>query len=143
MRPTSRRLRSLAALLAACALSHSALGQPIVRDGTTSTLVTPSGGNFQITAGNQAGANLFHSFTSFSIPSGRTATFSGAPSIQNIISRVTGSDASQIDGTLQSTIAGANFYLINPHGVNFGAGAHLDVSGSVHMAAADYLKLAN
>jgi filamentous hemagglutinin family protein len=103
--------------------------------------VSRSGTTFSITAGTQRGSNLFHSFTEFSVPTNNTATFSGSASVQNIIGRVTGDSASSINGTLRSTIAGANLYLINPHGVSFGASAHLDVSGSVHVSTADYVSL--
>ena len=39
---------------------------------------------------------------------------------------------SQIDGTLRSTIPGADVWLLNPSGVVFGEGAQLDVRGSFH-----------
>ena len=44
---------------------------------------------------------------------------------QSIITRVTGNNFSDINGTLNSN--GANFLLINPHGVVFGTGVKLDV----------------
>src|SRR5262245_53692158 len=61
--------------------------------------------------GEQRGGNLFHSFKFFSIGNGERATFTdqGAPdpgAIENVISRVTGGELSQIDGTLHSTIPG-------------------------------------
>ncbi len=94
--------------------------------------------------GEQRGRNLFHSFLRFSIGSGERATFTdeGAPSpgeIENVISRVTGGEYSQIDGTLHSTIPGADVWLLNPSGVVFGAGAELDVKGSFHGGTGDYV----
>ncbi|MDM8551055.1 filamentous hemagglutinin N-terminal domain-containing protein [Desulfobacterales bacterium HSG2] len=91
--------------------------------------------------GQQAGTNLFHSFHRFNIHSDETATFSGPPSLQNIISRVTGGDSSWIDGQLRSDIAGADMYLLNPAGVMFGPNASLDLGGSLHVSTADYLRL--
>ena len=63
--------------------------------------------------------------------------------MSNIIGRVTGGEISLIDGTLRSTIPGANLYLLNPAGVLFGENAALDVPGSVHVSTADYLRLAD
>jgi len=93
--------------------------------------------------GEQAGPNLFHSFSSFGIGSGETATFDGPSSIRNVISRVTGGTESDIYGTLRSTMPGADVYLLNPSGILFGAGAKLDVMGSFHATTADYIKLAD
>jgi filamentous hemagglutinin family protein len=76
------------------------------------------------------GANLFHSFSQFSIRESETATFTGSAEIQNVVSRVTGGDVSQIDGTLRSTIPGADLYLINAAGVAFGP-AFLQVASHV------------
>src|SRR5262245_14266332 len=94
--------------------------------------------------GEQRGGNLFHSFSKFSIGSGERATFTadGAPdpgAIDNVISRVTGPDPSQIDGTLHSTIPGADVWLLNPSGVMFGEGAKLDVPASFHASTGDYV----
>jgi large exoprotein involved in heme utilization and adhesion len=54
-----------------------------------------------------------------------------------VLSRVTGGDPSRIDGTLRSTIPGADFYFLKPAGVMFGPGARLDVPGSFHVSTAD------
>jgi len=90
--------------------------------------------------GKQAGQNLFHSFSSFNVGTGESATFTGPGGIQNIVSRVTGGNYSTIDGTLRSTIQGANLYFLNPWGVVFGPNASLDVKGSFHVSTADYLR---
>ncbi|MCP4109501.1 MAG: filamentous hemagglutinin N-terminal domain-containing protein, partial [Desulfobacteraceae bacterium] len=85
--------------------------------GTAGKLALP-GPDFDVKAeyGTQAGTNLFHSFQKFNIHSNESATFSGPGSVQNIIGRVTGGDISWIDGTLRSTIPGADLYLLNPAG---------------------------
>ncbi len=91
--------------------------------------------------GKQAGANLFHSFEQFNIHKGESATFTGPDSVQNIISRVTGGNASWIDGKLASTIPNADLYFLNSAGLMFGPNASLDLSGSFHISTADYLRL--
>jgi filamentous hemagglutinin family protein len=101
--------------------------------GTTTYHITDS-------LGKQAGQNLFHSFSSFNVWAGESATFTGSSGIQNIVSRVTGGNYSTIDGTLRSTIQGANLYFLNPWGVVFGPNASLDVKGSFHVSTADYLR---
>jgi filamentous hemagglutinin family protein len=96
--------------------------------------------------GRQSGRNLFHSFERFGIGAGQTATFTDqglrqdAPAVTNVISRVTGRTASEIHGTLRSTIPGADVWLMNPNGVLFGPGARLDVGGSFHVTSADEIR---
>ncbi len=101
------------------------------------------GPNYEIKAdyGSQAGGNLFHSFNQFNVHSGESATFSGPDSVQNIISRVTGGDASWIDGKLGSSIPNADMYFLNPAGVMFGSDVSLDLGGSFHVSTADYLRM--
>lgn len=91
--------------------------------------------------GKQYGANLFHSFQKFDIPEGQIVTFTGGSDIARVISRVTGGDISQIEGTLRSTLPNADLYLINPAGITFGANAKLDVPGSVYFSTASHLYL--
>ncbi len=115
----------------------------IVTDGTLGNRINLQAPNYQITQdlGTTVGSNLFHSFEQFNIYSGETATFSGTENIQNVISRVTGGNASTINGTLRNSIPNANTYLINPYGIMFGSNAQLDVQGSFHASTADYLTL--
>src|SRR5689334_4084769 len=93
--------------------------------------------------GKQVGGNLFHSFSSFNVGQGQTATFSGPGSVNNIISRVTGGQTSQVDGQIASTIPGANLFLLNPSGWVFGSHATLNVQGSVHVSSTDTLHFAD
>ena len=104
----------------------------------------PAGGDaYTITGGAQRGNNLFHSFSDFNVPSFGQATFDGPASIQNVLSRVTGTNLSMIDGTISTRTAmpSANFFLINPNGVMFGPSAALDVGGAFHASTANYIKL--
>lgn len=102
-------------------------------------------GDFAITPdlGRQVGPNLFHSFHRFDLSRTESATFSGADSVQRIMVRVTGGKASDIDGTLRSTIDGADLYLMNPAGILFGPNAKLETSGSVLLTTADVIRLSD
>lgn len=103
---------------------------------------TLTGGDINIpeALGTTRGANLFQSFSRFSIDRGQTVTFQGGPALKNIISRVTGGDVSSIDGTLKSAAPHADFYLINPQGVVFGQHAQIDVPAAFHAGTADELR---
>jgi filamentous hemagglutinin family protein len=89
--------------------------------------------------GRLAGTNLFHSFREFSVPVGKSATFTSISPVENVIARVTGGSASAIDGALRSTIDGADLFVLNPSGVIFGPEASLDLRGSFHVSTADAL----
>src|SRR5262245_4148160 len=127
------------------AVSQAQVRTTLTPDGTLGTTVTQKGNIYTIKGGTRPenGPNLFHSFDRFSVGTGDTASFTGSTGIANIISRVTGGQRSDIDGTLRSEIAGANLFLLNPSGVMFGSNARLDVSGSFHVSTADYLRFAD
>lgn len=139
-------------LLLFASLQPSAVAAQIVRDGSVgppcvAASCALTGPTFAIGSElgqlSVGGSNLFHSFSRFNIRTGQSATFSGPASVDSIISRVTGTQQSFIDGLLRSTISGADFYLINPRGVVFGPNATLDVGGSFHVSTADYLRFAD
>ena len=117
----------------------------MVLDGKFGSSGPVAGPNYAITEamGAVRGNNLFHSFAQFNLQAGEVASFSGNAKIQNILSRVTGSGASSINGTIRSEIPNANFFFINPNGVIFGPSAAIDVSGSFAASTANYLKLAD
>jgi len=117
----------------------------VVLDGTLGRSGALPGPDYLIGAdlGQQHGGNLFHSFQDFNLDRYESATFSGPNSVQNLISRVTGGNPSQIFGTLRSTIPDADFYFLNPHGILFGEGASLDVQGSFHASTADTLRFSD
>ena len=104
-----------------------------------------TGPHFQIlpTYGRQVGRNLFHSFSAFNLLQGDVARFSGPPEVRNVLARVTGGSVSSIDGTIQSAIPGANFFLMNPAGIVFGPNASIDVGGAFTATTADYIRLAD
>ncbi len=108
----------------------------VTPDGTTNTTVNPDGSNnFTIENGDRAGGNLFHSFDQFSVPTNGSAVFNNAPEIDNIFSRVTGGNMSNIDGLIQAN--DANLFLVNPAGILFGNNARLDIGGSFLGTTAD------
>lgn len=108
--------------------------QVVSPDGTLNTTVTRSGNNFTIINGTAVGANLFHSFQNFSIPTGGSATFNllNTPDISTIFSRVTGGNSSNIDGLVRTlnNRNPVNLFLMNPNGIIFGPNARLNISGS-------------
>ena len=94
-----------AVLAAACALlpwaPPSRAGA--ATDGSTGAVVTLSG-QFTVpqTLGTLRGGNLFHSFARFGVATGESATFSTTDAgIRNVVSRVTGGEASTIQGLLR------------------------------------------
>ena len=96
--------------------------------------------------GKLSGSNLFHSFQTFNLATGESATFTtSTPGIANVISRVTGGDPSLIYGSvsLKAQSGAPNFFFINPAGVLFGAGASVDVPGAFHVSTAESLRFSD
>jgi filamentous hemagglutinin family protein len=130
----------------AYAYTPFALAQQITADTTLPlnqrTQVTNNNPNFQIDGGATQSTNLFHSFREFSVPAGGEAFFNNAITVQNIISRVTGSTPSDIQGTIR-TNGTANLFLINPQGILFGPNARLDIGGSFIASTASSVRFAD
>lgn len=102
--------------------------------GAEGSLVTP-GANVQglpaelIESGALRETNLFHSFSEFNVNNGQRVYFANPTDIENIFSRVTGNNVSNILGTL-GVNGDANLFLLNPNGIIFGPNARLDINGS-------------
>ncbi|WP_168498089.1 filamentous hemagglutinin N-terminal domain-containing protein, partial [Anabaena sp. UHCC 0204] len=94
----------------------------------------------QIESGATRGINLFHSFQEFNVDVGKTVNFANPINIENILTRVTGSNVSNILGTL-GVNGNANLFLINPNGIYFGTGATLNIQGSFTATTANEIKL--
>jgi filamentous hemagglutinin family protein len=129
------------------AVGESVLAQ-IVPDntlGAEGSIVTPDV-NIQgiqgdrIDGGATRGANLFHSFQEFNVGEGRGAYFANPTGIENILTRVTGGNPSNILGRL-GVLGEANLFLLNPNGIVFGSNASLDIQGSFVATTAERIQL--
>jgi filamentous hemagglutinin family protein len=83
-----------------------------------------------IEGGTTCNANLFHSFQEFNVEEQQRVYFDNPADIDNIFSRVTGDNPSNILGTL-GVDGAANLFLLNPNGILFGSNASLDIQGSL------------
>lgn len=103
----------------------------IVPDGTVGTVLTPGAliNGDRVDGGATRGRNLFHSFQEFNINTGRSIYFTNPTDVTNIFTRVTGTNPSNINGTL-GVLGSANLVFMNPNGIVFSPGASLDVKGS-------------
>lgn len=111
------------------------------------TLGNPSVVNFdadirRVAGGERAGGNLFHSFDRFNVRTGEIVHFDNPPTVDRIVTRVTGGQVSHIDGLIRSN-GSADLFLINPSGLIFGGDARLEVGGSFIGSTADGLLFSN
>jgi filamentous hemagglutinin family protein len=95
-----------------------------------------------IEGGAKRGGNLFHSFSEFNVPSSTIVDFVNSSEINNIFSRVTGSDPSDILGQIRVS-GNADLFLLNPNGIIFGSNASLDIGGSFIATTADSFNFAD
>ncbi|NEO63895.1 MAG: filamentous hemagglutinin N-terminal domain-containing protein, partial [Moorea sp. SIO4G2] len=121
----------------------TALGQitPDNTLGNESSVVTPNvnvKGNLAdlIEGGAIRESNLFHSFSDFNVAEFGRVYFDNPAGIENILTRVTGTNVSNILGTL-GVLGNANLFLINPNGIVFGRRSSLDLGGSFFGSTAD------
>ncbi|AFY39971.1 filamentous hemagglutinin family outer membrane protein [[Leptolyngbya] sp. PCC 7376] len=130
-------------------ISLSLISLPVsaqsILDGTTPTDVLPNQmvqGDLAeyITGGFSLNDSTIHSFSDFNVDVGQRVYFQNLVGIDNIITRVTGNNGSNIFGTL-GVDGGANLFLINPNGITFGAEASLDLRGSLFATTATDIEL--
>jgi filamentous hemagglutinin family protein len=96
----------------------------------------------RIRGGALRGANHFHSFSDFNVAGDQRVYFSNETSVENIITRVTGGNRSDIFGKL-GVDGNANLFLINPNGIVFGQNAQLDIAGSFWAGTSDLVIFSN
>jgi len=107
--------------------------------GGESSVVIPADGFpgfFIVGGGAVRGENLFHSFEEFNVNEGGGVLFFDPEAIDNVITRVTGDNPSNILGAL-GMLNDANLFLLNPNGIIFGEGAQLFIQGSFLATTAD------
>ncbi|MGL5134294.1 MAG: filamentous hemagglutinin N-terminal domain-containing protein, partial [Planktothrix sp.] len=133
-------------VLLICLFPTSIAAQTIIpaRDGT-GTQVNHQGNQFNINGGSLSGngANLFHSFEKLGLSQSQILNFISNPNIQNILGRVTGGEASFINGLIQVTGGNSNLFLINPAGIIFGESASLNIPASFTATTANSLGFGN
>jgi filamentous hemagglutinin family protein len=131
-------------------INHLPVNAQITPDntlGNDSSKITPNvsiknGIGDRIDGGVTRESNLFHSFSEFNINDGQRVYFANPSGVLNILTRVTGKDASGIFGTL-GVDGNANLFLMNPNGILFGKNASLDIQGSFVGTTANGLKFGN
>ncbi|MEL6580479.1 MAG: filamentous hemagglutinin N-terminal domain-containing protein, partial [Cyanobacteria bacterium J06621_12] len=79
---------------------------------------------------------LFHSFQEFNVLLNQQIYFANPNGIEQIVTRVTGNNPSNILGTLGIN-GSANLFLLNPNGILFGKNATLDLQGSLLATTAE------
>lgn len=133
----------------AAALTHSysqLVSAQIIPDGslgTNSSVVVPeSTTRDRIDGGVRQNTTLFHSFQDFNIETNNSVYFTNPADIEAIFTRVTGTDLSQLDGTL-GVLGSADLFLLNPNGIVFGPNSQLDISGSFTTSTATSFEWSN
>ena len=95
-----------------------------------------------IEGGAVRGSNVFHSFSDFNIGELQRVYFANPVGIENILSRVTGNNPSDLLGTL-GVDGNANLFFLNPNGITFGPNSQLDITGSFFASTAEAFDFGN
>jgi filamentous hemagglutinin family protein len=129
----------------ASALGDEILVAQIIPDdtlGNESSIVIKTNETDRIDGGAIRGENLFHSFQDFNIATGQQVYFVNPEGIETILSRVTGTNGSDIDGLL-GVDGTASLFLLNPNGLTFGPNAQLDMRGAFTASTAGTIEFAD
>lgn len=141
-----RKQSSFGYLLATCIIaSANGVHAQSITTGANglNTNVDQVGNQYNITGGTQAGGNLFYSLQKLGLSSGEIANFLSNPNVQNVLTRVTGGEASLINGLIQVTGGNSNLFIMNPAGIVFGANASLNVPASFSATTASGIQVGN
>jgi len=145
---STKRLQPLAAAALALCAAAPAAHAAAVTDGSVGAVQSLSGAmTIPQALGTVRGTNLFHSFARFGIAPGESATFTTTDAaLRHVIARVTGGEASTLQGPLALRAAGSStpdLWLVNPAGLLVGAGASFDVPAGLHLGTAPQLRFAD
>ncbi len=164
---TSRAKSSLLSLIGQCAIAPrvlttlgcagslwlgmaaAAIAGPVMLDGSTNSTILDAvtsqssdcSTSCLIQGSDQAGGNLYHSFSEFDVLSGVTVTLDGQ-GLERILMRVTGGQRTDINGLLQVQ-GDADLFLLNPNGLTIGVDGRLDISGSFIGSTAEFVIFEN
>jgi filamentous hemagglutinin family protein len=130
---TSRTVTSLArsaGLVACLATLNPALAAPAGGTVTAGNATITS--NAATTTINQTSDRAVINWSSFNIGATETVTFAQPNAQAAVLNRVTGSQLSSLQGTLN---ANGQVYLVNPNGVLIGSGAHVNVASFIATTA--------
>ncbi len=96
----------------------------------------------RIVGGARRGTSLFHSFQEFNVNEGQRVYFANPVGVKSILGRITGSDVTDLMGTL-GVEGSANLFLLNPNGIIFGPNVRLDITGSFLATTGDRFTFAD
>ncbi|MEM7065621.1 MAG: filamentous hemagglutinin N-terminal domain-containing protein [Cyanobacteria bacterium P01_B01_bin.77] len=119
-----------------------AFGQ-VIPDGTLgseASTVIQQANRQQIAGGAQRDNILFHSFRDFNVGTTEAIYFANPAGVDAILSRVTGTNPSNILGLL-GVEGRADLFFINPQGIMFGPESQLDIAGSFIATTVDSIQL--
>ncbi len=120
-------------------LSNNLASAQIIPDqslGNESSIVNSTNNLQKIEGGAIRDNNLFHSFQEFNVNTNQETFFNNPINIQNIFTRVTGGNISNIDGLI-SNVGQADLFILNPAGIIFGENAQLNIGGSFFATTAE------
>ena len=96
------------------------------------------------TRGEQAGGNLFHSFSEFSVDPSENVGFAGPGLFDHVFVRLTGESPALINGSVFSEHVGADLYFLSPHGITVGpSGAFYNLSGGLTLSTANAVRFSD
>lgn len=150
-RRTARRLTVATAFAALFTLIAAPAPAQIVTDGSVGEARVLTGGLVRIEdgLGRRSGGNLLHSFDRFSVETGQIAFFGVPGGVDTVIGRVTGGEASRLDGRVAfldadfAVPAAADFWFFNPAGVLVGPNAQFPTGGALRFSGGDALIFAD